>query len=140
MARIPPGFKRLPRRSNFMALLGPMYERREGGSYTLGMRVTKKHGNTRGLCHGGMLASFADVALGYTMSVLLGRRGAMVTASLNIDYAGSAKIGDWIESVVDVQKMGARLAFVNCYLVADGKRIVRASAIFAHTGPVAGAQ
>ena len=137
MAKIPAGFRRLPRRSNFMVLLGPMYERRGEGGSTLGMRVTAKHDNTRGLCHGGMLASFADVALGHTMSVLLGRRGAMVTASLTIDYAGSAKVGDWIESSVDVQKMGSRLAFVNCYLVANGQRIVRASAIFAHTGPAA---
>lgn len=119
-----------------MALLGPIYQRREGDVITLGMRVATKHANTRGLCHGGMLASFADVALGYTMSMLLGRRGGMVTASLTIDYAGAAKIGDWIESSVDVQKMGSRLAFVNCYLVAGGTRIVRASAIFAHTGPV----
>lgn len=140
MAKVPEGFRRIPKRSNFMALLGPVYVRRAGEVTTLGIRVASKHSNTRGLCHGGMLASFADVALGYTMSMLLGRRGGMVTASLTIDYAGAAKVGDWVESVVDVQKMGSRLAFVNCYLVAGGKRIVRASAIFAHTGPVAAKQ
>ena len=53
------------------------------------------------------------------------------TVSLSLDYAGSAKVGDWVASEVEVQKTGARLAFANCYLVADGTRIVRASAIFA---------
>jgi acyl-coenzyme A thioesterase PaaI-like protein len=55
----------------------------------------------------------------------------MVTASLTIDYAGSASEGDWLESHVDVQKMGSRLAFANCYIIAAGERIARASAVFA---------
>jgi len=54
----------------------------------------------------------------------------MVTASLNIDYAGSAKLGDWIEISVDVQKVGRSMAFANCYFYVDSKRIARASAVF----------
>jgi acyl-CoA thioesterase FadM len=54
----------------------------------------------------------------------------MVTASLTIDYAGSAKFGDWIEIHVDVQKVGRTMAFANCYFTVDSKRIVRASGVF----------
>ena len=53
---------------------------------------------------------------------------------LSIDYASPAKVGDWIESEVEIQQAGARLAFANCYLVAAGRRIARASAIFARAG------
>jgi acyl-coenzyme A thioesterase 13 len=60
-----------------------------------------------------------------------GDKGSFVTAHLAVDYAGSAKVGDWVESKVEIQRVGSRLAFANCYLVADGKPIVRASAIFA---------
>ena len=49
--------------------------------------------------------------------------------------AGSARAGDWIESVVEIQRMGTRLAFANCYLVSGERRIVRASAIFARSDP-----
>ena len=56
---------------------------------------------------------------------------AYVTAQLSIDYAGAARIGDWIESRVEIQRVGARLAFANCYLIVEERRIVRASAIFA---------
>jgi hypothetical protein len=35
-----------------------------------------------------------------------------------------------VESKAEVQKTGSRIAFANCYLVVDGVRIVRASAIF----------
>jgi acyl-CoA thioesterase FadM len=57
--------------------------------------------------------------------------GEFVTAQLSIDYADAARLGDWIESAVDIQRMGARLAFANGYLLSAGRRLVRASAIFA---------
>ena len=63
-----------------------------------------------------------------------GDRGGFVTAHLAVDYAGAARSGDWIESRVEIQHVGSRLAFANCYLVAGEKPIVRASAIFARDG------
>ena len=128
---IPAGFAPRAGRSAYMDLIGPVFERRVGERLALGLRIEAKHANTRGMCHGGVLASLADISLGYAMAVRRGQRGSMVTASLTIDFAGSARVGDWIESDVDIQKMGARLAFANCYLVCRDQRIVRASAIFA---------
>ena len=75
---------------------------------------------------GAMVAELFGKATGCT-----GGKGGFVTAHLAVDYAGAAKLGDWVESSVEIQRMGTRLAFANCYLVAGGKRIVRASAIFA---------
>jgi acyl-CoA thioesterase FadM len=63
-----------------------------------------------------------------------GDKGSFVTAHLAVDYAGVARAGDWIESRVEIQRVGSRLAFANCYLVVDEKPIVRASAIFARDG------
>ena len=51
----------------------------------------------------------------------------LITASLTADFAGAAKIGDWVEAHVDVQKVGGRLAFANAFLMVDGERIVRAA-------------
>jgi acyl-CoA thioesterase FadM len=61
-----------------------------------------------------------------------GGKASFVTAHLAVDYAGSARVGDWIQSEVEIQRVGTRLAFANCYLVVGERRIVRASAIFAH--------
>ena len=58
----------------------------------------------------------------------------LLAASVTTDFAGSARIGDWVEAHVDVHKIGGRLAFANCYLVCNGERIVHASAVFARTG------
>ena len=50
--------------------------------------------------------------------------------SVGRDFAGSAKIGDWIETRVDLQHLGRQLGFANAYLFVGDKRIVRASAVF----------
>jgi acyl-coenzyme A thioesterase 13 len=129
----PQGFKALSRLSPFNAMVGPLYARsRRGQELSVGLRIEEKHTNSRGICHGGVLATLADLALGYVMHVRAEGKMGFVTAHLAVDYAGSARVGDWIESKVEIQRMGTRLAFANCYLVArNGRRIVRASAIFA---------
>ena len=132
MKDLPEGFQAIPRLSPFNALVGPLYERRLGDQVSIGLRIEEKHSNSRGVCHGGLLATLADLALGYAMVAKTGGKGGgFVTAHLAVDYAGAARIGDWIESAVEIQRMGKRLAFANCYLMCGDKRIVRASAIFA---------
>ena len=139
MTRIPEGFRALERLSPFNALVGPLYERRDGDAVSIGLALQAKHANSRGICHGGVLATLADLAMGYAMLAKSGeisgqRQGSFVTAQLSVDYAGSARAGDWIESKVEIQHVGSRMAFANCYLLVDRKPIVRASAIFARGG------
>ena len=134
MPPIPEAFRKIERLSPFNALVGPLYERRDGESVSIGIVIEEKHTNSRGICHGGVLATLADLALGYAMLAKSGDKGSFLTAHLAVDYAGAAKVGDWIESQVEIQRVGARLAFANCYLVANDKPIVRASAIFARGG------
>jgi uncharacterized protein (TIGR00369 family) len=135
MLRIPEGFRRIERLSPFNALVGPLYERRrDGEAVSIGLTIEEKHTNSRGICHGGVLATLADLALGYAMLARSGDKGSFVTAHLAVDYAGAAHPGDFIQSRVEIQHVGSRLAFANCYLVARERPIVRASAIFARGG------
>ena len=131
---VPQGFEPLFRTSPVLDLIGPLYFRGEGGQLALGLRAEAKHCNSRGTVHGGILATLADVALGYTMAFSTDPPGRLVTANLSIDYAGTAKAGDWLEAHVDIQKQGSRLSFANCYIFVDAQRIVRASAVFLAAG------
>ena len=54
----------------------------------------------------------------------------LTTAHISADFAGSARVGDWVESHADVQRVGGQLAFVNVYLVVNDSRIVRASGVY----------
>jgi len=134
VSNAPEGFKPLFRSSPVIDLIGPVYSKGEGDDLVLGLRVEKKHCNMRGTLHGGILATLADVALGYTIAFSTSPPTGLITTSLNLDFAGTAKIGDWIEARVDVQKKGSRLAFANCYIGVGEERIVRASAVFLVAG------
>ena len=135
----PPEFRPLFRTSPVLDLIGPLYCRGEGENLVIGLRVAAKHCNARGAVHGGILATLADVALGYTMAFASTPPTSLITASLTLDFAGTAKIGDWLETHVDVQKRGSRLSFANCYINVDQQRIVRASAVFLVGGALDGA-
>ena len=107
MTEIPEGFEAIERLSPFNALVGPLYQRRDGEAVSIGLVIGEKHTNSRGACHGGVLATLADLALGYAMLARSGDKASFVTA---------------------------HLAFANCFLLVDARPIVRASAIFARDG------
>jgi acyl-coenzyme A thioesterase 13 len=129
-AAIPTGFAPIFRTSPFLETIGPLYSVGSGASLVIGMRVQEKHTNARGTLHGGVLASIADIALGYGLATSTTPPTSMVTANLSVDFAGSAQIGDWIETTLDVQKVGSRMAFANVYFSVGGERIARASGVF----------
>jgi acyl-coenzyme A thioesterase 13 len=130
----PSEFRPLFRTSPVLELVGPLYCRGEGLDLVVGLRVAQKHCNARGTVHGGILATLADVALGYALAFSSSPPASLVTANLSLDFAGTAKAGDWLEARVDAQKQGSRLSFANCYVFNGEQRIVRASAVFLVAG------
>jgi uncharacterized protein (TIGR00369 family) len=130
MEDIPQGFEPIFRTSPYLELLGPIYSNKTNEGLIIGLQAEEKHCNARGTVHGGVLSSLADIALGYNAAFSGKEPVPMVTSSLTIDYAGSAKLGDWIEIKTDVQKVGGSMAFANCYFIVNLKRIARASAVF----------
>ena len=131
----PEGFKPLFRTSPFLDHNGPFFYREtDDGTFVVGLRIQPKHANGRGGAHGGLLMTMCDIALGYRTTRSQTPSPMLTTASVTTDFAGGAKIGDWVEAHVDVHKVGGRLAFANCYLVCNGERIVHASAVFARSG------
>lgn len=130
MSAIPPGFAQLGSTSPFHELIGPLYERRDGETVTIGLLVAEKHRNRSGIVHGGMICTLADFAMGHAASMATGSPRRLVTTTLSVDFAGNARPGDWIEARVDVMRPGRRVAFVNCFVHHGSDRIARASATF----------
>src|SRR3569832_1252023 len=113
----PEGFGPLPRNSPFLVMVGPVYCRRTEQGLELGLRVETRHCNSRGLVHGGLLATIAALTLGYNTGAAgtKDEHGKLITASLNIDFVASAMIGDWLSATAEVVSRGKRLGFANCY-------------------------
>jgi acyl-coenzyme A thioesterase 13 len=138
---IPHGFHALERfNSPFLSSLGPLYVKEEGGAMAIAMRIEEGHLNTRGVAHGGMLVTLADSALGIVLATAQTPPEPFVTVNLGTDFIDVARAGDWVEARVEVQKMGARLAFASCQLWVGEKRILRASGIFARVSRAFGAE
>jgi len=129
-AEIPEGYEALHRESNFIQLIGPFYQKRCGDTLRIAMRAEEKHCNMRGDVHGGVVSSLADMAMGYNIAFSQQPPVSAVTASLTVDYVGRISRGDWLEVEVDIQKMGKRLVFANCFFYVGERRVARANAVF----------
>lgn len=127
----PEGFVLVEGSGPFMSTLGPEYFKHTEDGLIIALRIAEQHLNRSGIAHGGMLVTLADHAL----SVCLARSRKpwlrTVTASLATDFVDAARLGDWVEAHVDIQKVGRRLAYANCYLKVGKRRILRASGVFA---------
>jgi acyl-coenzyme A thioesterase 13 len=115
-------------------MIGPLYTRGKGAERVLGLRAERKHCNMRGTVHGGILATLADITIGYSLAFSTEPPTAAVTTNLTLDFLSSAREGEWLEAAVEFHKLGSRVAFGNCYITRGAERIVRASAVFLVTG------
>jgi uncharacterized protein (TIGR00369 family) len=132
---IPAGFKPIEHLGHYLTLLGPFYWKKDDGPLVVGVRIDERHTNTRGIVHGGMLATLADSALGIVLYNSRTPPQPIVTVSLTTDFIESAHPGDWVEGHVDILRVGSRLAYANCHLHVGERRILRASGVFALMPP-----
>ena len=151
MNDIPNEFTPLRRFSPFAEANGPFYCKDENGALIVGVRIEARHCNSGGTVHGGLIATICDLALGTNIRLASASPESLakwrheravsslpvrklVTINLSTDYAGYAKVGDWIEVRVEVQKIGKALAFANAYVFRGSEKIARSSAVFRDLG------
>jgi uncharacterized protein (TIGR00369 family) len=138
-APAPEGYVRATHGGPYAADLGPFYALRGEREVRLGLRVLRRHCNTAGMAHGGLVASLADLGLIHAVGVLRERQGQprvpLSTVTLSLDYLGPAPEGCWLEARAEVTRLGGSLAFVEGTLFADGARVGRASAVFSIRRP-----
>jgi uncharacterized protein (TIGR00369 family) len=127
---VPEGFEPHFRKSPFTDPWEPLYSRRTEKSVSIGLRLRKPHTNSRGLIHGGLIASLADNAMGYSCTQATGWRVSLVTISLAVDYVGAAEIGQWLAVECEVIKTGSTICFAQSLVEADDVVIARANASF----------
>lgn len=131
---IPEGYELLQRTvgNTFAGLAGPFYAKRQGREISLGLRIEERHLNSRGTCHGGLLATLADIALGYACVAAAGEAAPknFVTIDLSIEYMAGSRAGDWLYSEVKVLNVDTRTAAAAGHLLVEGQPVARVSANF----------
>ncbi|PKP80679.1 MAG: thioesterase [Alphaproteobacteria bacterium HGW-Alphaproteobacteria-18] len=132
---IPDGYTPHFRKSRFTDPWEPLYSKTEARQVSIGLVLSEAHCNSRGLVHGGLIASLADNAMGLSCVAALKEEArtspaGLVTITLNTDYLGSAKIGQWLATDTHFVKTGGSICFADCLVRADGIPVARASATF----------
>ena len=127
---IPAGFEPHFRKSPFTDPWEPLYSRKTDKAVIMGLRLAKPHTNARGLIHGGLIASLADNAMGYSCAQAMAWASSLVTISLAVDFVGSAEIGRWLVVESEVIRTGSTICFAQSLIKADDAIIARANGTF----------
>jgi len=134
-AAVPEGFRalNLPR-NPFIEANGPLYGRLEGEAFVLGFLCETKHCNPMLVCHGGMLATLADMLLllGTNIQTKLGQ--FLLTVSLDVDFLAPVKVGHWLEGRTEVLRAGKSLIFSQGRMTVGGETVARANAVLKPSG------
>ena len=115
---------------------GPFYRLatdadRLGGRYAF--IVQPKHLNNVGNIHGGLLMSFADVAMSRTARLAAGVESCN-TVSLTTDFVGPGKLGDLVEAAVRVTRRTRTLVFQSAKITI-GERVIMVTSGLWKIGP-----
>ena len=121
----PAGFQRSSERGAFSNHNGPYFHNADG---TQAFYALKRHCNSIGLIHGGMLAAFLDGVL--ASAAARGGGGTPITVHLSIDFLDMGRAGDWVMGEAALTRATSDLAFVEGRAHVAGRSLARATGVF----------
>jgi uncharacterized protein (TIGR00369 family) len=111
---------------NFGELVGPIWRRSDPH---FGFVAAEKHGNHINIVHGGMLATFADQAMGMTAQRATGNK-PHATIELNMQYIGAVQIGDFVEAHCEIVRITRSIIFMRGTLMVGDRVVASASGVW----------
>ncbi len=129
MIETPAGYKLMPGNDAFMQANGPVWRRRlEDGRWAYGFTAEDRHNNGNDMVHGGMLFSFLDHVMGF--SVAMAARRTSATISMNVNFLIAGRIGDWIEGEVTITRLTNSLGFAQGRAFHKHRTLMTADGVF----------
>ena len=127
---VPAGFVATGNVGGFHNLAGPFYISTGEAPWRMGFRAGAQHANPHGIVDGGMLMTLADHLVGMTIfrSVENGTRA--VTVSLNSDFLGPGRLGDWIEGSAVITRTTRELIFARAEVACARNPILAVSGVW----------
>lgn len=110
-------------------LVGPLWQRTDGGASRLGFVARDHHTNRRGVVHGGMLLMFADEAIGKA-AYDANDRQPQATIQLDVQFIAPVEVGQFVEADAEVVRRTRSLIFMAGKLIAGDKTVATASGIW----------
>lgn len=113
----------------FNTHVGPFYQLEGGDARLCGFMPDARHGNKRGVTHGGMLATAFDVALGNAAWDAAGQKPC-ATINLNVQFVGALKLGEFAEIAAEVVRATRSLVFLRGVMKAGGSLVATADGVW----------
>ena len=128
----PEGFEPALFSPGFLDHGGPYFLGPTGaGPRVVGLRVCPHHINYKDGAHGGVISTFADVALSHAVYDAERPRLAPSTITLQVNYLAAARLGDWLEAHVTIDRLGGRTAYTSGRIMRGEDPIATMSGVFA---------
>jgi len=129
---IPPSFEPAGFTPGFLDHGGPYYLGAQmEGVRLVGLLICPHHINYRDAAHGGVISTFADVALSHAVFDAERPRLAPSTVTLTVNYLAGAKLGDWLEARVRIDRLGGRTAYTSGGIWRGEEQVATMSGVFA---------
>ncbi len=129
MNAIPAGYRETELVDPFEIFVGPVYEAGEVPHRRFGLLVDERHVNLRGVIHGGMLMTLADLTLGAAVWDLTDR-APCVTMNMQTQFLKEARAGDWIEVIPEITRRTRSLVFARVDFQVGGVVIFTAQSVW----------
>jgi len=131
-AAIPSGFVPADFTPGFLDHGGPYFlGAAVDGVRIVGLRVCQHHINYQDAAHGGVISTFADVALSHAVYDAERPRLAPSTVTLTVNYLNGAVLGDWLEARVRIDRLGGRTAYTSGAIWRGDDQVATMSGVFA---------
>ena len=127
---VPAGFAPANFSPGFLDLAGPYFLKTDAKPPIVGCRVLPQHRNYLEMAHGGMLATMADVALSWAVYASEDPPLPVSTVSMTTQFLGPARVGDWLEAIGHIDRIGKTLAYVHGSILCGERCLMTMSAVF----------
>jgi acyl-coenzyme A thioesterase PaaI-like protein len=125
----PDGYYSIVSNSPFGWEVGPFFERQLPSlDVERGFRVDNKHLNTGGVCHSGVLMTFADILIASAVMKIL--EPPFVTVKLTTDFIDTVCQDSWVYGTADVTGVEDGFASVTGVIKVDDQIVATISAVF----------
>lgn len=121
---------RAAKNGGFNSYVGPiMLVRRDEVTWNAALQLDERHLNFGGVCHGGVMLSLADVAMGAAAHEAADE-APCATIELNSHFIAAGKPGTMLLAEARLNRRAGGVAFMEAEIWSGGRKCLRASGIW----------
>ncbi len=125
----PEGFSEVRLIDPFEIHVGPVYGAGDTDSRRYAFRIAAHHCNLRGVVHGGMLMTFADLALGQAVWDATDKAPS-VTLNMQSQFIAPAHEGDLVEVCPELTRQTRGMVFMRGDFTVKGKIVMTVQSVW----------